>query len=182
MTYFLVRCRLQGLSHMKLEINISQTKGPSLYFHSLRYWKKYLIIDCITKLKPWFDYNKLTLNFSKTKFIIFRNLTNSIARKLMINNIELEKVAEIKLLGGDNTSQPGYPTLSQSLCPYQLTSRSVFALFCGCILVLVQKQDSLVSPHTWFSHVPVPDVLIVTSFLKEWQLFSPPWVVFFFNS
>lgn len=99
----------------------------------------------------------------------------------MINNIELEKVAEIKLLGGDNTSQPGYPTLSQSLCSYQLTSRSVFALFCGCILVLVQKQDSLVFPHTWFSHVPVPDVLIVTSFLKEWQLFSPPWVVFFFN-
>ncbi len=42
----------------------------------------------LKKLKSWFDYNKPTLNFSKTKFIIFGNWLTATNKKLMINNVE----------------------------------------------------------------------------------------------
>ncbi|KAL3974187.1 hypothetical protein ACER0C_002548 [Sarotherodon galilaeus] len=53
----------------------------------------------LNNLKTWFDHNKLTLNLSKTKFIIFGNRTYSTNRKLTINNTELDRVSEIKFLG-----------------------------------------------------------------------------------
>lgn len=49
---------------------------------------------------------------------------------------------------------------------YVLAGRlTVLLCVCVCILVFVQKQDSpgLLSPHTWFNHTLVPDVLIVPS-------------------
>ena len=42
------------------------------------------------KLKSWFDANKLTLNLSKMKFIIFGNHSNSSNKKLMINDVEIK--------------------------------------------------------------------------------------------
>ncbi|XP_019206884.1 uncharacterized protein LOC109196856 [Oreochromis niloticus] len=53
----------------------------------------------LNNLKTWFDHNKLTLNLSKTKFIIFGNRTYSTNSKLTINNTELDRVSEIKFLG-----------------------------------------------------------------------------------
>ena len=53
----------------------------------------------LIKLKSWFDANKLTLNLSKTKFIIFGNRSNNSNKKLMINDVEIERVTEIKFLG-----------------------------------------------------------------------------------
>ena len=53
----------------------------------------------LNRIKIWFDENKLTLNLSKTKFIIFGNRPTNTEKKLMINGIELERVSEIKFLG-----------------------------------------------------------------------------------
>lgn len=53
----------------------------------------------VSRMKIWFDENKLTLNLSKTKFIIFGNRLADTNKKLMINGIELERVSEIKFLG-----------------------------------------------------------------------------------
>lgn len=44
----------------------------------------------VSRMKIWFDENKLTLNLSKTKFIIFENRLIDTDKKLMINGIELE--------------------------------------------------------------------------------------------
>ena len=51
------------------------------------------------KLQSWFDTNKLTLNLSKTKYIIFGNRPTNTDKNLTINNIEIERVNEIKFLG-----------------------------------------------------------------------------------
>lgn len=50
-------------------------------------------------LKDWFDLNKLTLNTSKTKFIVFGNRLSNTISKLMINEVEIERVSTIKFLG-----------------------------------------------------------------------------------
>jgi len=46
----------------------------------------------LKKMKSWFDANKLTLNLSKTKCIIFGNRATTLNKKLMINDIEIERV------------------------------------------------------------------------------------------
>ncbi len=48
--------------------------------------------------KKWFDDNRLSLNLSKTKFIIFSNRQSNNKVKLMINE-EIERVYENKFLG-----------------------------------------------------------------------------------
>ena len=53
----------------------------------------------LKKMKSWFDSNKLTLNLNKTKFIIFGNRTYNTQKRLTIDNIEIERVNEIKFLG-----------------------------------------------------------------------------------
>ena len=50
-------------------------------------------------LKTWFDLNKLSLNLSKTKLIIFGNQKIENEVTLMINNIKIERVYEYKFLG-----------------------------------------------------------------------------------
>ena len=47
----------------------------------------------------WFDLNKLTLNLSKTKYIIFGNRTVKTNKILAINDVEIDKVSEVKFLG-----------------------------------------------------------------------------------
>lgn len=53
----------------------------------------------LTKLKKWFDINKLSLNLSKTKFIIFGNKIISIPVKIKVNDVVIERVNENKFLG-----------------------------------------------------------------------------------
>lgn len=57
------------------------------------------IEDGLSRIKSWFDINKLSVNLNKTKYIIFTNrkVTNQIDIK--INNIVLERVTEHKFLG-----------------------------------------------------------------------------------
>uniref|UniRef100_A0A3B3IP09 Reverse transcriptase domain-containing protein n=1 Tax=Oryzias latipes TaxID=8090 RepID=A0A3B3IP09_ORYLA len=50
------------------------------------------------KLKMWFDYNKLSLNLTKTKFMVFGN-KNRTEVTLSIDNIKIEQVSEFKFLG-----------------------------------------------------------------------------------
>lgn len=53
----------------------------------------------LSRMRIWFDENKLALNLSKTKFIIFGNRSTNTEKKLMINGTEIERVSEIKFLG-----------------------------------------------------------------------------------
>lgn len=51
------------------------------------------------KLKNWFDLNKLSLNLSKTKYMVFTNKETSDNIKITINGNEIERVNYIKFLG-----------------------------------------------------------------------------------
>ena len=53
----------------------------------------------LKKPKNWFNANKLTLNLSKTKCIIFGNCSNNSNKKHMINDVDIERVTEITFLG-----------------------------------------------------------------------------------
>ena len=50
-------------------------------------------------VKKWFDVNKLSLNISKTKFMIFGNRKTDTVVKLRIEDTEIERVFETKFLG-----------------------------------------------------------------------------------
>ena len=51
------------------------------------------------KLKIWFDRNKLSLNLSKTKTMLFGNHKSDQQVKIKINGVEIENVTEFKFLG-----------------------------------------------------------------------------------
>ena len=51
------------------------------------------------QVKKWFDVNKLSLNASKTKYMIFANREISNEVKLRIEDTEIERVLEMKFLG-----------------------------------------------------------------------------------
>ena len=53
----------------------------------------------LQKIKCWFDIKKLSLNLSKTKFMIFVNRQIRQDVCLEIENVEIERVYEIKFLG-----------------------------------------------------------------------------------
>lgn len=51
------------------------------------------------QIKLWFDANKLSLNITKTKYIIFGNRQIHNFTNLKIDDVVLERVMEIKFLG-----------------------------------------------------------------------------------
>jgi len=53
----------------------------------------------MVQLKNWFDSNKITLNTRKTTFIVFGSRLLNTIGKLMINEVEIERVSAIKFLG-----------------------------------------------------------------------------------
>ena len=53
----------------------------------------------LTKLKRWFDINKLSLNLSKTKFMIFSNYKLDNQVNIQVDGVEIERVSENKFLG-----------------------------------------------------------------------------------
>ena len=69
---------------------------------SLKHLEKHFNIE-IQKLHRWFVANKLTLNLSKTKFILFSKKREKKAKvkkfKIKINNYNIKQVSEMKYLG-----------------------------------------------------------------------------------
>lgn len=53
----------------------------------------------LMKLNKWFSLNKLSLNESKTKFMLFGGKRTNTEVKLNLNNVEIERVYETKFLG-----------------------------------------------------------------------------------
>ena len=53
----------------------------------------------MNKLKLWFDRNRLSLNVTKTKFVLFDNSRSNTQIKIKIDGVEIERVKEIKFLG-----------------------------------------------------------------------------------
>jgi hypothetical protein len=51
------------------------------------------------KLKLWFDWNKLSLNVSKTKFMFFGRFRLNTQLKIEIDGVAIEQVHKIKFLG-----------------------------------------------------------------------------------
>lgn len=61
-----------------------------------------LVNEELVKVDSWFKYNKLSVNVSKTKFIIFhsnRSRTNIESIQIKIHNKVIERVENIKFLG-----------------------------------------------------------------------------------
>ena len=50
-------------------------------------------------LSQWCNYNKLSLNISKTKYINFSPFQSSLNPSLLLNNTEIEQVTSYKYLG-----------------------------------------------------------------------------------
>lgn len=53
----------------------------------------------MTKLKKWFDVNKLSLNLKKTKFMVFGNRKINESVALSIDGVDIERVFEFRFLG-----------------------------------------------------------------------------------
>ena len=51
------------------------------------------------KLKMWFDRNKLSLNLSKTKFMLFSNHNKNTQVQIQVNGVDIDRVYENKFLG-----------------------------------------------------------------------------------
>ena len=68
-----------------------------------KYQTYYDLLDIVrqelSKLKSWFNRNKLSLNLEKTKFMLLGNQKKNIKAELMIDNVMVERVYEIKFLG-----------------------------------------------------------------------------------
>ena len=61
---------------------------------------KYIINEELHKLKEWLGANKLALNISKTKCMVFHTSNRKITYpKLKNNNINIERVTHFNFLG-----------------------------------------------------------------------------------
>lgn len=58
-----------------------------------------LITSEIIKIKKWFDINKLSLNLSKTKIMLFGKYKTNTQIQVQINGVHIERVFENKFLG-----------------------------------------------------------------------------------
>ena len=58
-----------------------------------------MITTEMCKMKMWFDRNKLSLNLSKTKFMLFGNCNKNTQVHLQIDGVNVERVYENKFLG-----------------------------------------------------------------------------------
>ncbi len=57
------------------------------------------VLTELSKLKSWFNINKLSLNLSKTKIMHFGNWKSNILIKVLLDDVAIEKVNEIRFLG-----------------------------------------------------------------------------------
>jgi len=53
----------------------------------------------MSKLKKWFDCNKLSINWDKTNYMVFGNKGKKEDTKLVIENVNIGCVPKIKFLG-----------------------------------------------------------------------------------
>ncbi len=53
----------------------------------------------MSKLKVWFDRNKLSLNLNKTKMMLFGNYRINIQVQIQVDGMQIERVNENKFLG-----------------------------------------------------------------------------------
>ena len=103
----------------------------------------------MSKIKTWFDKNKLSLNLSQTKLMLFGNCRMNTEIHININGVEIERVYENKFLGiiiDDRFSWKSHITHVQSKL-----SRTIYVLN-KVKLVLDQKSlcilyCSLVLPY-----------------------------------
>ena len=64
----------------------------------LPYWLNGLLNGVLATLAKWFVVNKLSLNLSKTNYILFRNRPPDIEINLFINNQQITRVHIKKIL------------------------------------------------------------------------------------
>ena len=57
------------------------------------------INSCLDKINAWLKLNKLTVNVSKTKFIVFHKRRDVPDLNLLLNNINIESVSHFTFLG-----------------------------------------------------------------------------------
>lgn len=100
----------------------------------------------LVQLKLWFDINKLSMNLTKTNYMVFSNRTKPDI-SLSINNINIEKASEVRFLGvilDDKLKWKSHilhvkNKVSKSLfilskCKYFLPCNTLRMLYCSIIL------------------------------------------------
>lgn len=101
----------------------------------------------MSKLKVWFDYNKLSLNLSKTKFMLFGKCKRDIGIQISIDGVGIERVSEIKFLGVTIDEQINWKShikylqskVARSIsvinkAKFFLDSNSLHMLYCSLVL------------------------------------------------
>lgn len=72
----------------------------SIFYSSESYNELISVVNRELKvIKKWMDINKLSLNIEKTKAITFRNVKRNEDLQITIDDVQIEKVSEIKFLG-----------------------------------------------------------------------------------
>ena len=105
----------------------------------------------MNKLKLWFDRNKLSLNVKKTKIMLFGNSRTDTQIKVKIDGVEIERVKEIKFLGGTIDEKLSWKShikhvqtkVSRSIAVINkakrgLDQKSLHTLYCSLVLHYLQ--------------------------------------------
>ncbi len=86
--------------------HVSETLKPVLFADDTNLFcsgndlqKQTLVMTELNKLKSWFNINKLSLNLSNTKIMHFCNWKSNIQIKVLLDDVAIEKVNEIRFLG-----------------------------------------------------------------------------------
>lgn len=96
----------------------------------------------LTIIKKWFDINKLSLNISKTKLMIFGNRKINKQAKIQICGVDIEQVFENKFLGVTidnkliNNVKSKISKVTAIMCKMKaiLDQKSLYILYCSLIL------------------------------------------------
>ena len=109
----------------------------------------------LAKLFVWFSINKLSLNFGKTNYMLFRGRPPDLELHLKINNAEIPKVTATKFLGiviDDRLNwKPHIQSVKSKLSSILSISTTNLA---ACVCVCVQNLTNF-CPH---AHISTPNV------------------------
>ena len=70
-----------------------------IYFFPIKIHILLYINSELTKVTQWVRSNKLSLNFQKTKYMLFSNTLDTLPKHIIFDGISLENVTQIKFLG-----------------------------------------------------------------------------------
>ena len=106
---------------------------------------EYEMQSTLDNLSSWTTQNLMQINETKTKYIIYSRLKDSFATRLSMNNVALERLSEIKILGVWIQEDLSWAKNTKQLCISAFSRISVlsklkYAGICNADLISVYKM------------------------------------------